>query len=815
MLEVTGSGHPQPSLMVWEPTDSWAPAPSHYPNQLGAIINDTGVQFGLFASHATAVELCLFDRGPDGTLTERRLRLYGPTDGIWHGSVPGLRPGQHYGYRVHGPWKPSAGMRHNPAKLMLDPYTRGIQGTVELVPQIYGHQVDSDLYPITNDLAPDYSDSSPYVPLSVVTSTNFPVAPGPRTPWENTVIYEAHVRGLTIDMPGIPAELRGTYAGLANPVTIDYLKNLGVTAVELLPIHASMAEPFLTERGLTNYWGYSTLAFFAPEPSYATKAAQMAGPQAVLDEVRGMVSLLHQAGIEVLLDVVYNHTCEGGNPGPSLSLRGIDNTAYYLHDQGSMLDVTGCGNSLDFRNANVVRLALDSLRYWATQVGIDGFRFDLATTLGRNANHFSPSHPFFVALASDPVLSGLKMIAEPWDVGYGGWQTGNFPIPFSDWNDKYRDAIRTFWLADTSELSRGRRTHGPHELATRLSGSADMFSHGQLPGGRGPRGTINYVAAHDGFTMHDMVTYDHKQNEDNLEDNRDGTNANYSWNHGIEGPVWDWIGFDHTGGSIDPDMAANASAVLPLRLRNMRNLFGTLLVSAGTPMILAGDEFGRTQCGNNNAYCQDNEISWLDWDTKEWQEALRNTVRYLLELRRAHPVLRPSTFATGTVMKGDVIPDLSWYDAHGKTLTPAGWHNPGNRVLQMLRSGLPHKDEDALVIINGMLDQVTVTPPAGRGRVYRLVWDSTWPDPMHRIDDDEETPFDFASFFMVSQPTTWDDDSFEVEDLPGPAFAAEVGAKSSSPTDLAAQLTGLAVDIPGLPTQMEALSMRIYLAKSE
>lgn len=796
------------------PTERRAPAPARHPHRLGAHVVDQGVAFAVYASRATAVELCLVSKR-DGERSEERYLMYGPENGIWHCTIPGVRPGQLYGYRAYGAWDPDSGLRHNPFKILLDPYARATAGNRDLVPALYAHQVDSELEAITSDLALDPMDSLPKAILGVVTAANFPVAPSPRVPWEQTVIYEAHVRGLTLNLPGVPPELAGTYAGLAHPATIDYLKGLGITTLELLPIHAKLSEPFLLEKGLSNYWGYSTLSYFAPEPSYATRAAQEAGPQAVVDEVRGMVSLLHEAGIEVVLDVVYNHTCEGGHAGPSLSWRGLDNLSYYLHDGGHparLVDVTGCGNSLNFASTPVVGMALDSLRYWASEVGIDGFRFDLAVTLGRNGAEFSQRHPFMVALATDPVLAGKKMIAEPWDLGPDGWRTGQFPLPFADWNDRYRDAIRSFWLADVSNLAHGRHAHGPHELATRLSGSADIFGHGQLPGGRGPRASINYIASHDGFTLSDLVTYDHKHNEDNAEDNRDGTNNNLSWNHGYEGPV-----------TLDPrqeaaptaDQMELAALVAPPRLRNLRNLWGTLMVSAGTPMFVAGDEFGRTQQGNNNAYCQDSPISWVNWDWKPWQWALFKTSTYLLRLRREHPVMRPSTFASGRVHKDDCLADLSWYDRAGNPLTPGGWHDPANRVMQMLRSGAPWGDVDLLVVFNGTLEQVTIDPPKARGRVFRLMWDSGWPDPDHRMEDDSDD-LGVPGFSTTGQ-------GLSAEVAAGlnagtgvaatlPSMLTEM-ARATYQNDGPGDLTEMPVAMHGMSSQMDPLSMRIYFAE--
>ena len=689
------------------------------PRRLGAHLVGDGIDVAVHASRATRVDLCLVDVAADGSLSERRYRLRGPVSGVWHGHLPGVRAGQRYGFRVHGRWDPAAGLLHNPAKLLLDPYARALAGSVELVPAIHAHVVDEDLAPADGPWLPDPADSAPFVAHGVVVDDAFDGAvPPPRVPWSETVLYEAHVRGLTMRLPEVPPELRGTYAGIAHPATIAHLKRLGVTTVELLPIHANFPEPFLTAKGLTNYWGYNTLAFFAPEPTYATRAAQEAGPTAILAEVKGMVSLLHAAGLEVVLDVVYNHTCEGGERGPSLSLRGLDNTGYYLHDgtaPARLVDVTGCGNSLDFRRTRVVQLALDSLRYWAGEVGVDGFRFDLAVTLGRNGAEFTPHHPFLVAMATDPVLSATKLISEPWDLGPGGWRTGQFPAPMADWNDRFRNTVRSFWLADPAAAAKGHTGHDLRDLATRLSGSADLFGSGEVPGGRGPLASVNFVTAHDGFTLADLVSYEHKHNEANLEGNRDGTDDNRSWNHGVEGP-------------LPPD--SPAAEILPLRRRSMRNLLGTLLVSAGTPMLTAGDEIGRSQAGNNNPYCQDNEISWIGWDREGWHGDLLRTVSSLLKLRSEHPVLRPGRFASGRpATEDDVLPDLSWFGAGGEAMTAQAWHDPHGRVLQMLRSGRPAEDSDALVVLNGSLDQQTVILPTGRGTDYELVWDSAWERP--------------------------------------------------------------------------------------
>ena len=707
-----------PLRLVSEPVATLEAAGVPAPRGLGVHLRGDGVDVGIVAAQADRVELCLLDRGPDGGWRERRYTLAGPVHGLWHGHVPGVRAGQHYGFRVHGRWDPAAGLRHNPAKLLLDPYARGLEGTLELRGEVYGHVVDRNLNPLYPDLPRDDRDSAPWVPHGVVLEDHpWSGAPRPFVPWSETVVYEAHVKGLTKLMPGMPEELRGTYAGLAHPVMIDHLRSLGVTTLELLPIQAIASEPFLLKRGLTNYWGYNTLGFFAPEPSYATQRAQDRGAAAVLDEVKGMVSLLHEAGIEVVLDVVYNHTAEAGADGPHLSWRGLDNTGYYLHDGRSpatYADLTGCGNTLDFRRSRVVQMALDSLRYWVERVGVDGFRFDLAVTLGRDAAEFSGRHPFLVALQTDPVLSTAKLIAEPWDLGPGGWRTGQFPYPVTEWNDRFRGASRTFWLSDAAALSHGHAGHDLRDLATRLAGSADLFGHGEIPGGRGPTASLNFVTAHDGFTLADLVSYDHKDNRANLEDNRDGSDDNRSWNHGVEGSV---------------NRESDAAAILPLRRRSIRNLMGTLLLAAGTPMITAGDEMGRSQRGNNNAYCQDSEISWMSWDLKPWRADLLATTKYLLHLRRQHASLRPDRFSAGWFVGDDVIPDLAWYGVDGRVLDASAWHDRGNRVLQMLRSGEPFGDQDALLVLNGYLDQVEVELAIGRERGYTLMWDSAWEHP--------------------------------------------------------------------------------------
>ncbi|WP_402466433.1 glycogen debranching protein GlgX [Isoptericola aurantiacus] len=708
---------------------------SHVPPLGVRTTPDGGVDVAVLASHATGVDLCLVDVVDDAKdahdpdrYAERRVPLDGPTYGVWHGHVPDVAPGQRYGFRAHGPWDPAAGMRHNPAKLLLDPYARGYRGDLAYVPATLGGGAD-------DDGGPDAQDSLPFVPHAVVIG-DLPDAPPltrPRVPWADTVVYEAHVRGLTLQHPDVPPELRGTYAGLAHPAVIEHLTSLGVTTLELLPIHASAAEPWLAGRGLTNYWGYSTMGFFAPHAAYATAAAREAGPHAVLDEVRGMVHLLHAAGIEVILDVVYNHTCEGGDDALDLSWRGLDNTLYYLHDGGTpaaLADVTGTGNTLDFRRWRVVQMALDSLRYWAEVVGVDGYRFDLAVTLGRDHDGFTPDHPFLVGLQTDPVLSGLKLVAEPWDVGPGGWQTGRFPAPMAEWNDRFRNAARSFWLEAPKAGSHSGPMHGLRELTTRLAGSADLFGHSDPPLMRGPVASVNYVTAHDGFTLADLVSFDHKHNEANGEDNRDGTDDNRSWNHGVEGHAPQ--GDDAT---TEP-----WSAVVPLRRRSQRNLLATLLLAAGTPMITAGDEMGRSQRGNNNAYAQDSELSWVDWDLDVSGRELLATARYLVGLRAEHAALRAESFFLGTPRPDEELPDLLWYDETGAEMDRAAWAVDGRRVIQMLRPGPDETEADVLCVLHGGLEDVEVTLPAllDGADTWERVWSSTWDSPEGPEQADEE-----------------------------------------------------------------------------
>ncbi|MFI8520456.1 glycogen debranching protein GlgX [Streptomyces sp. NPDC085481] len=617
-----------------------------------------GTNFALWAGGAEAVELCLFDAAG----TETRLELTELTHEIWHGFVPGVGPGQRYGYRVHGRWDPWTGARWNPAKLLLDPYARAVDGDFALPPEVYGHVRDWPQQHVA-DTVRDERDSAPYVPKGVVVQDDDDWSDDrrPKTPWPDSVIYELHVKGFTARHPGIPEHLRGTYAGLSHPAAIEHLQRLGVTAVELLPVHQFAHEDHLLRRGLSNYWGYNSLGYFAPHAGYSSSGT--AGQQ--VGEFKRMVRALHAAGIEVILDVVYNHTAEAGELGPTLSLKGIDNRGYYRlqSDARRYADYTGCGNTLHVVQPQVLRLITDSLRYWVTEMGVDGFRFDLAAALARSFHDVDMLSPFLAVIAQDPVLRRVKLIAEPWDVGNGGYQVGSFPPLWTEWNDRYRDAVRDFWRGALPDV---------RDLGYRLSGSSDLYAWG----GRRPYASVNFVTAHDGFTLRDLVTYERKHNEANGEGNRDGTHDNRSWNCGAEGET------------DDPEVNA-------LRRRQLRNLMTTLLLSTGVPMLVAGDEMGRTQGGNNNAYCQDNEIGWLDWTLPEepGRAQLLALTRRLLALRHRHPVLRRRAFFSGRPQGADGLRDLAWFTAEGAEMTEADWYAPA-ATLGLYLSGrdIPGRD---------------------------------------------------------------------------------------------------------------------------
>ncbi|MFD5751151.1 glycogen debranching protein GlgX [Streptomyces sp. NPDC127033] len=716
---------------------SGAPAPvvrPGAPNPLGARYRVgpdgvAGTNFALWAGGAEAVEICLYD--DDGA--ETRLPLTELTHEIWHGFVPGVGPGQRYGFRVHGRWDPWTGARWNPAKLLLDPYARAVDGEFALPPEVYGHVRDWP-QPQVADTVRDDRDSAPFVPKGVVVHDGAPDDGWtddrrPKTPLADSVIYEVHVRGFTKLHPGIPERLRGTYAGLAHPAAIGHLRRLGVTAVELLPVHQFAHEDHLLRRGRRNYWGYNSIGYFAPHAGYAAGGTR--GQQ--VEEFKEMVRALHAAGIEVILDVVYNHTAEAGERGPTLSLRGIDNRGYYRlpPDARRYTDYTGCGNTLHVVQPHVLRLITDSLRYWVTEMGVDGFRFDLAAALARSMHDVDMLSPFLAVIAQDPVLRRVKLIAEPWDVGSGGYQVGAFPALWTEWNDRYRDAVRDFWRGALPDV---------RDLGYRLSGSSDLYA----AGGRRPYASVNFITAHDGFTLRDLVSYERKHNEANGEGNRDGTDDNRSWNCGAE------------GASDDPEVNA-------LRWRQIRNLLTTLLLSTGVPMLVAGDEMGRTQRGNNNAYCQDNEVSWLDWslldeddtrgeqgvrgaqDTRELADGaergpleLHRLAVRLLALRRAHPVLRRRAFFSGRRQAPDGLRDLAWFTPYGAEMTEADWYAPAS-TLGLFLSGrdIPGRDarggkitdDSFLTVLHAGAGPVEFTLPGPPwSGAYELVVDTARPD---------------------------------------------------------------------------------------
>lgn len=675
---------------------------------LGSTWDGQGVNFALFSAHATRVELCLFD---SATAPREVMRIALPerTEDVWHGYVPGLAPGQVYGYRVYGPYNPDQGHRFNPHKLLIDPCAQALT-PLTWDKSLYGYRVGS---PYT-DLTIGKRDSAPFAPRSVVVDPHFAWDDDqpPATPLEASVIYEVHVKGFTQRMPTVPQTLRGTYAGLGSPAAIAYLKDLGITAVELLPIHYFLDDHVLVERDLINYWGYQSLGFFAPDPRYAADRT----PGAEVAEFKAMVKAMHAAGIEVLLDVVYNHTGEGTQLGPTLAFRGLDNAAYYRlvpNNPRYYMDYTGTGNSLDLTHPRVLQLVVESLRYWVREMHVDGFRFDLARTLVRGEPQRASA--FLEVLKLDPLLSQVKLIAEPWDVGSDGYWVGRFPSPWAEWNGKYRDNLRKFWKGDGGQAA---------EFASRLMGSMDLFQHN----GRRPFHSINFVTAHDGFTLRDLVSYNEKHNIANGEDNRDGDTHNNSWNMGHEGP------------SADPKITS-------ARLRQIRNFLATLLLSQGTPMLVAGDERARTQGGNNNAYCQDNAISWLDWSADPEAEEMLAFTRRLIALRHKHPVLRRRNFFQGPLSPGGVDYDVEWLSPDGQAISPALWNNPDLRCIGLLLNGRvmhevdvqgrPIHDDVLLILFNADHESVPFILP-------------DWPDdPTWEVLVDTARPLD-----MPSDPAT-------------------------------------------------------------
>lgn len=679
------------------------------PHPLGATWDGNGVNFSLFSAHAEAVELCLFDDAG----VERRVSVTHRTELVWHVYVPGVAPGQRYGYRVHGPYDPGRGHRFNPNLVLLDPYARAVDGPERWSAGCFGYELDPEP---NADLHPSKTEGLG-APRGVVIDPNFDWGDDklPRVPMRQSIIYEAHLKGLTQLHPDVPVELRGTYAGLAHPSIIAYLKDLGITTLELMPIHAYVDDSHLLDRGLRNYWGYNSIGFFAPDSRYrSTKAA---GEE--VREFKQMVKALHRAGIEVILDVVYNHTAEGNHLGPTFSFKGIDNTTYYRLTQDDprfYFDYTGTGNTLNVRNSQVLTLIMDSLRYWASEMHVDGFRFDLASTLARQLHEVDQLSSFFALVHQSNTLRELKLIAEPWDVAEGGYQVGKFPVRWSEWNDRFRDTVRAFWRGNGGHLA---------DLGYRLTGSSDLYESG----GRVPAASVNFVTAHDGFTLRDLVSYEHKRNEANGEENRDGGNDGLSHGYGIDGPT------------DDP-------ATTAVRARQQRNLLATLLLSQGTPMLLAGDEFGRTQHGNNNAYCQDNEISWIDWRWTPEQERLREFTKTLLRLRREHPALRRSKFFRGLDVGGTELRDLLWFRADGEPMTQADWNNPESRVVQMFLAGRgiddvddedrPLVDDNLMLILNAEDADAEVVLPRFDGvkQHWHVLLDTSDDDRGGQLDSD-------------------------------------------------------------------------------
>ena len=669
--------------------DIWSGRP--YP--FGATWDDQGVNFALYSEHAHAVELVLFKAGePTHTL-----RLPDKTGPVWHGYVPGLKPGQQYGYRVLGPFAPEQGHRFNPNKVLLDPYAKALGRPLQWDDSLFGHDLHAD------DGAASLLENTPYIPLGVVVDTVFDWEDDTLLdlPWEETVIYETHVKGLTMQHPEIPKELRGTYAGVSSEPVIRHLKSLGVTAVQLLPVQAFVQDKFLVDKGLDNYWGYNTMNYFAPEPRYAQN------PDSAVNEFKNMVKKLHRAGLEVIIDVVYNHTGEGNHLGPTLSFRGIDNRSYYKllpKEPRYYMDYTGTGNTLDFGNPYVLQLTTDSLRYWVEEMHVDGFRFDLASALAREFFDVNMLSAFFKVIQQDPVLNKVKLIAEPWDVGQGGYQVGNFPWHWGEWNGKYRDTVRSFWRGDAGQVS---------ELATRVAGSSDLYAGS----GRKPYASVNFITAHDGYTLHDLVSYVHKHNLANGEDNRDGHGDNLSLNFGIEGP------------SDDPNIIAKRETL-------KRSQLATLFLSQGVPMLLGGDELSRTKQGNNNTYCQDNALTWYDWNLDEREEAFLEFTQKLVAFRKAHPIFRQRSFLTGR-SGSNICKDVSWWHRKGREMDLSDWHDAGVRSLGMLLCGAayyevdPHGDilgdDTFLVLFQGDKRGLFVLPPVPDAEVWETAL-TTYPD---------------------------------------------------------------------------------------
>ncbi len=665
---------------------------------LGATWDGEGTNFAVFSEHATSIELCLFDQANFATELAR-VRMRERTDQVFHCYLPGVQPGQLYGFRAYGPYQPSHGHRFNPTKLLLDPYARAIHGEFAWDPSMFGYRIGhGDV-----DLSQDDRDSAEFMPKSVVVDNRFDWEDdrAPEIPWHRTLIYELHVKGFTARHPEVPAELRGAYLGLATQPVIDYLLSLGVTTVELLPVHQFVDDQHLLDRGLRNYWGYNSIGFFAPESRYAKSGTR--GEQ--VQEFKQMVKAFHRAGLEVILDVVYNHTAEGNHLGPTLSFRGLDNAAYYRvvpENPRYYMDYTGCGNTPNMRHPRVLQLIMDSLRYWVQEMHVDGFRFDLAAALARELHDVDRLSAFFDIIHQDPVLSRVKLIAEPWDVGMGGYQVGNFPVGWTEWNGRYRDTVRRYWKGDPGEVG---------DLASRLTGSSDLYQDD----GRRPYASINFVTCHDGFSLHDLVSYNGKHNEANGEDNRDGANDNASWNCGAEGPTED-------------------QGILALRERQKRNFLATLFVSQGVPMLLAGDERGHTQNGNNNTYCQDNELSWLDWEFDDERRDLLEFTKAAIELFKKEPVLRRRKFFQGRRIRGSEVKDITWFRHDGVELDEQDWTTPvtrcfgirlaGDALDEVNQRGQPITGNTLLLLFNAHYETLDFVLPNHRHDRWELALDT-------------------------------------------------------------------------------------------
>ena len=671
------------------------------PYPLGATYDGKGVNFALFSENATGVRLCLF-KHPGDLQEYMHIDFYEVTDYVWHAYLPDIQPGQFYGYRVYGRYQPKKGFRFNSQKLLIDPYAKAICGRIEVKDSMFDYELKEDEEKMK--FRKEGNDSAADIKKSVVVDTGFDwegIAK-PEIPMHNSIIYELHVRGFTMKHPGIPENERGTYKGLANPKIINYFKDLGVTAIELMPIHHFIHNKFLLDKGLTNYWGYNSIGYFAPHAEYS--ASGVMGEQ--VNEFKEMVKAYHKAGIEVILDVVYNHTAEGNHLGPTLAFRGIDNHHYYRLEQKKPLyytDYTGTGNTLNLLSSRTLQLVMDSLRYWATEMQVDGFRFDLASTLARGLYDVGKLSTFLDTIHQDPIISQLKLIAEPWDLGEGGYQVGNFPVLWAEWNGKFRDSVRKFWRGDESQVS---------ELAYRLSGSSDLYQDN----GKLPSSSINFVTAHDGFTLHDLVSYNEKHNEDNQEENRDGEDHNISWNSGVEGPTDD-------------------EEILKIREKRKRNFLGTLLLSQGVPMISHGDEYGRTQNGNNNAYCQDNEITWMDWNWTKEQKALFEFTRRIITIRNTHSILHPRRYFKNRSIQGEGVLDIRWLNTDGIDMSQEEWDTSYIRAMGMLlngelmqevdETGRRMEEEILLIIVNSFWEPVIFTlPHEGLGPQWEIMVDT-------------------------------------------------------------------------------------------